>query len=216
MNSSGAVDLSGLEVDDTEFQMALSALVYAGNKELPAALNKAGRDVALRTAEVCKKSDASAIEGMHQAIIANDKWRVFVYRAQQLRMLKKPIEPGKGWRKRALKELNRMMGRRKRAIGMLASAWVKVARAIERNGAGSLGYYKRGQDAAKGWAEPATATEGEIVCTLMVAYTNRTKTGAIDHSYSAFRRGLAVKTADMWQYVSQKMAEICQRYSAKG
>ena len=212
------IDLTGMVVDDAEFQMALSAYAYACGKELPDVLNKVGRDIALRAAGQAGKADKGAIQRVEDDVVARKNVGKFVYVAQQLGMLKRPIASGKGWRQRATAEFRRMFARRRSAVGMVAGAWVKVARAIERNGAGSLGYFKRGQDAGKGWARPATASAGDsdIVCVLEVAYDNRNKHDTIMLGFDALQKAKAFKAGDMWTYVSRKMGEIAARYSAGG
>lgn len=212
------IDLTGMQVDDAEFQMAMSAYLYASGKELPDVLNKVGRDLALRTAQQAGKADKASIRRVEDDVVARGNVGKFIYRAQQLGMLRNQIPKGKGWRKRATAEFRRMFARRRSAVGMVAGAWVKVARAIERNGIGSLGYFKRGQDAGKGWARPAVASpdQSDIVCVLEVAYDNRNKNDTIMLGFDAFQRARAFKTGDMWTYVSRKMAEIAQRYSARG
>jgi len=227
-----------MTIDDGEFQMAFEALVSESTREIPYLLNKTAKDVCLRAAEFTPVADKGRIRALPQTLGGHARGSVWLRMIAQRTMIRfghksrnrrGKIIVGKRRYKGELKDkaysfqalakrtAKRLIGRRLAAVTFIKSSWLKAAAPFAPDGGIGAGVFSgRGRDGARGGATPAMPNVGDVVeASFWTSYHNSHKEGAVRIAEAALRAAIAFKTADMWQYVSQKMGELCQKYSSR-
>lgn len=210
-----------LTIVDTEFQQALKEYIQYSRRTLAEILNKTTKDVLIFAGRSIKKASPSEIENAPDKM-GRKVWGIY---------LAKRIASGNGTirRKRKGQVQNRtlasgnysyadietlgrqILNRRKRAVGLLASAFYRAAAKV----GGSTGGTKPGLTYASGDAQMATILSTNTYYDLNWIIKDAALEKVKGYTEAAIQAGKAAKTDDMRVYIAKKLQQQADRQKGK-
>ena len=210
-----------LTLDTRELRAALQLYSRATKKDEAEILNHAALNICIRppfgAVQNTPKANAKQIQRDLVEDYANKKTgkpspRVFQMAAKNLSGTKgKKGKRGKTlgsqtWQKRIAKESKRIIGSRKRAVGYMASGWIKAARAFGFQGRGAAKF--AGANTGYGIKARVQVLVAEVANTAK----NITK---VKGANSALQRAVNGAARDMTKYAEKKLDRTAKKYSGR-
>ena len=199
-----------LQVDLSELQGALVQYKIATGKTWPEVLNRAMRNLALRTTERLPRGDVSAITALKE----KPWWPKYVAKtiagpgygvsSKRKGVVTNRIYQGRYTRAEARRVSARMIARRKASVGLMKSGFAKAGKVF----GGRAGRREAGMERSRAWG--ALARAFRLLADMTVEYDARSGADAAGkHRIAAagLRAGVAFVTQDMRTYAEAKLAK---------